>query len=347
MTSKDAARRGRDGFAARVEAPAKVNLTLKVLGRRPDGFHELDTVFQAVAVSDRVTVTQTAEGRGIDLEVVTRGGGSLPDLGPMEENLAYRAACLFLAAVGDAGAPSGGGWREGDRGGRSGVAIRLEKAIPPGAGVGGGSSDAAAVLRALNALYGGVLTREALRNLGAELGSDVPFFLGDSVRARGRGRGEVLTDLPPLPARPLVLVFPPVHVATGEAYAALAAAREGGFRDAGTAAVAAARTSASAHAPSDPWGRVYAAVVNDFEKVIAARVPEVTRALQFLRGAGPQAAALSGSGGACFALFGRAGEAEAVASAAREELGWPAAATSTLESWPSVELGGDGSPPGA
>ena len=153
--------------AMRLEAPAKVNLLLRVLGLRADGFHDLDTLFQAVGLCDEVVVALS--GGGIELAVEG------PDVGPVEENLAYRAAKAFLDAEGAAA--------------RVGVDILLRKRIPAGAGLGGGSSDAAAVLRCLDALRARPFPRSKLVRIGAALGSDVPFFLGDGALARGRGRG--------------------------------------------------------------------------------------------------------------------------------------------------------------
>ncbi|MDH3207399.1 MAG: 4-(cytidine 5'-diphospho)-2-C-methyl-D-erythritol kinase, partial [Gemmatimonadota bacterium] len=185
---------------ATVLAPAKINLALRVGRERPDGYHDIDTLFQAIDLSDDVEV----ELCGDDVTLEVEGA----DLGPIEQNLAFRAASRFLEEV----APG------------RGAAVRLLKKIPHGAGLGGGSSDAAAVLRCLTQLTGG-LPAARLRGIGAELGSDVPFFLGDSPLARGRGRGEVLESLPALPVADLVLVSPPVHVATSVAYSALSASR--------------------------------------------------------------------------------------------------------------------------
>jgi 4-diphosphocytidyl-2-C-methyl-D-erythritol kinase len=180
----------------RISAPAKVNLSLRVLGRRPDGFHEIRTLFQALDLGDELRVSRGA--RGISLEV--RG----PDLGPTEENLAYRAAEIFLEAFGET----------------QGVHIELTKWIPAGAGMGGGSSDAAAVLRALSWLSPFPPPPGELMRLGAKLGSDVPFFLGASPLAKGTGRGENLTPYRALPAADLVLALPGVHMSTAEAYGA-------------------------------------------------------------------------------------------------------------------------------
>lgn len=288
----------------RVRAPAKVNLTLHVGARRPDGFHEVDTLFQAIDLADRVEVRWSDAGGGVTLDL------DGPDLGPVEDNLAVRAAAAFRRAA------------DLDRG----VRIRLVKHVPAGAGLGGGSSDAAAVLRALDHLAGRPLPASVLRSLAGDLGSDVPFFLGDSPLARGRGRGERLVPCRPLPPAWLVLVLPPVHVATGPAYEALAEARRGNSTPA---------------PPVDPdvgsWASVVGSLHNDFEAVVAAAHPRVAASLAMLREVGASPALLSGSGGACFGWSGREDVARAAASDVEARLGWPARPVRTLRAFPGVE----------
>jgi 4-diphosphocytidyl-2-C-methyl-D-erythritol kinase len=287
----------------RVTAPAKINLSLHVLGRRDDGFHEIRTVFQAVDLGDEVCVTRA--GDGIELDV--RG----PDLWPVEKNLAYRAAELFREASGEA----------------QGVHIRLTKKVPAGAGLGGGSSDAAAVLRAMAGRSLGP-TRRTLMSLGARLGSDVPFFLGESPLARGLGRGEILEPLPPLPPADLVLALPSVHVSTAGAYASLS-------RPALPAGAAVPlRHDASAGAGAGSWTEVLGALHNDFQPVVSERHAEVRRSLDALREAGALAASLSGSGGACFGFFADRAAAVAAADALTLEVGWRFVAVRTLTRWP-------------
>lgn len=152
-------------------APAKVNLLLRVHGRRADGFHELETLFQAIDFADELTVELA--GDEVQLEVVGTDVGVADGLGPVTENLAFRAAEAYRLAAGL----------------DSGVRILLGKNIPAGAGLGGGSSDAAAVLRALDYLTDGAVAGETLLVMGANLGSDVPFFLCGSTLALARGRG--------------------------------------------------------------------------------------------------------------------------------------------------------------
>lgn len=301
---------GSAGF--RILAPAKVNLWLRVLGRRPDGFHELDTLFQAVDLCDEVTVSRRDQA-GVGLRV--EGA----DVGPARENLAYRAALAFRDAAGP-GAASGG------------VEILLRKRIPAGAGLGGGSSDAAAVLRCMNAVWGNPLVPAVLVEVGASLGSDVAFFLGGSALARGRGRGERLESLPSLPEARLVLVLPPAHVATGPAYGALARHRM-------------VHGPGSSDVPPDatPSWRVLAGwAVNDFELVVPLAHPPVAASLAALRTSGARPALLSGSGGACFGVFPDGEGATAAAARISEELGWPAVPVRTLDRFPAPQPVGKG-----
>ncbi|MDH5758167.1 MAG: 4-(cytidine 5'-diphospho)-2-C-methyl-D-erythritol kinase [Gemmatimonadota bacterium] len=281
-----------------ISAPAKVNLYLRVLHRRPDGFHELDTVFLAVSLHDELLV----ESGGAPGPVTLTLQG--PDPCAVADNLAFRAAEAFRAASGIPHA----------------ISVHLEKRIPAGAGLGGGSSDAAAVLRALDHLHPGVVPRSELMAVGAALGSDVPFFLGESAMARGTGRGEVLRPLPPLPEAYVVLVLPPVHVATGPAFAALKR-NESAVREA-------------LPAPPGSWEAVSEMATNDFEGVIAATHAEVAAALGALRDEGGRPALLSGSGAACFGVFPSLERATAVAGRLEERLGWPAPVVTTLGALP-------------
>ena len=177
-----------------LDAHAKVNLGLSVLGRRNDGFHELDTLMVRLALCDTLTLAPT--DHGITLAVTGTDLGLSP-----EQNLAYRAAELYLREAGVTG----------------GVGIALEKRIPVAAGLGGGSADAGAVLRGLKQLYPADIDVLAL---AAQLGSDVPFFTADLGAARATGRGEVLEPIT-VPELHLVLVNPGVGVSAGAAYGRL------------------------------------------------------------------------------------------------------------------------------
>ncbi len=286
-------------------APAKVNLFLRVLEKRPDGFHELETLFQAVDLADDVQV-QVASGGGISLDVEG------PDLGPMEDNLAYRAAEAFLDAVRVSGS----------------LLIRLKKRIPAGAGLGGGSSDAAAVLRLMNATYGDPLDSRELREVGTGLGSDVAFFLGESPLAIGRGRGEQLEAIAPLPEAQLVLALPLVHVATAEAYNELSSRGLGA-------------TGPRLGDPPASWAWVASLAHNDFQDVVAAEHPEVQAALEGLKAAGAEPTLLSGSGAACFGRFPHKGVATSTAEALTARLGFPCVAVHSLSRFPALNRVGD------
>jgi len=180
----------------RRRAPAKVNLVLRVLGRREDGYHEIASLMQSISLFDELDFSP--HQRGIILRCP---GNDLPTDG---RNLVYRAAAAFFRRTGIAG----------------GVKIELRKRIPMAAGLGGGSSDAAATLSALNELYGAPLPAAELSSLAASLGADVPFFLF-GPRAWAFGIGERLEPAAPLPPFHLVLLHPPFEVPTGPVYQGL------------------------------------------------------------------------------------------------------------------------------
>ena len=256
--------------AARITlgAPAKVNLWLRVFGKDQKGFHAIETLFQLVSVADTVAVEATAGG--IRLE------GSPEALGPARENLAVRAAEAWFREARVAG----------------GAVITLTKRIPWNAGLGGGSADAAAVLRGLNLLHGGRLPDGDLIALGAELGADVPFFLAATPLALGWGRGERLLALPALP---LLIVPPAAPVRTADAYAWLEKDRPS-ERTGEFAAVVPASSLAS-------WADVRRHSANDFEPVVAGRLPAIGHWLDRVRETDAFLVRLAGSGGAIVALY--------------------------------------------
>ena len=238
-------------------APGKLNLFLHVLGRRADGYHELQTVFRLIERGDRVRIT-------------ARDDGQLVFTGPFgEDNLCLRAARLLKRTT---GSPLG-------------ADIALEKTLPIGGGMGGGSSDAATVLLALNRRWRLGLSRERLQQLGTQLGADIPFFVFGR-NALGEGIGERLTALD-LPAAWYLVIAPQVAVSTKEIFAA-------------------ALTGHSKPLKIPPFFPGQG--TNDLEAVVVARYPEVAAQLAWLRSRCPQAR-MTGSGACLFAEF--ASEAEA------------------------------------
>lgn len=268
------------------KAFAKINLGLHVLDRREDGFHELRTIFQTVSLADGIAVDfRPAERTRVDLRC------SEPALAG-DDNLAARAARRLLERAGRAGE----------------VRIELEKRIPAGAGLGGGSSDAGAVLLALERLLDPPPDPAALVETAAELGSDVPFFLLGG-RAVGLGRGEEVYPLPDTPRRWLLIVAPRLEVSTAEAYRALAEARGVALtqrrkRLTISAFCSGIRASESGAPEGGSKPRIEATLQNDFEAVIFRRHPELAASKTRLEKAGSAAALLSGSGSALFGLFG-------------------------------------------
>jgi len=180
----------------RISAHAKLNLFLRILARESGGYHQIETAFALLELADELTVSRTPAGGGVALTV--HG----PDLGPVDDNLAVRAARAVLDATGRT----------------FGVALELTKRIPVRAGLGGGSSDAAATLHAVNALAGDAVPRPELLHCAARLGADVAFCASGAPAAVAWGRGERLFRLTPPPAAPVLLAVPPVGVATPDAY---------------------------------------------------------------------------------------------------------------------------------
>ena len=261
---------------------AKINLTLEILGKRADGYHEVRTVMQTVGLADRLEVTAAA-----DLSFSC----SDPALAT-PDNLVYRAAQLLQA----------------DYGVRVGAALRLEKRIPVAAGLGGGSSDAAATIVALNRLWNLQLSLTEQRRLAAALGSDVPFFLTGGT-ALGTGRGERIAPLPPLPQYWVVLVLLPRVLSTAAVYQAVAPADY-------TSGVTTADTVAAAHrgtlSPQAGWH-------NALARPAQALAPEIAAAKNALEQAGAQHAHVSGSGPTVFTVCGDKDTAHALADHLQEQ----------------------------
>ncbi len=233
-------------------AYAKINLTLDVGPRRPDGYHSIRSVMQTLALHDTLTVTRTPEHPGVVLEVTGDEAGGVP---ADASNLVLQAAVRLQKTA------AARGTLEADQ---SGLHILLEKRIPTQAGMGGGSSDAAAALLAVASLLDIHLSLRRLTELAATLGADVPFFL-DGGTALVEGTGDEITLLPPALPFEVVVVKPPVGVSTALAYAALDAELT---RETGTA--------------TERWLTGSDTFANDFERVILTAYPEVARAYSAL-----------------------------------------------------------------
>ncbi len=292
---------------ARLMAQAKVNLALRILAREESGYHQIETVFQRLALADAVTVRES-ETRSLDVRWTDPSRAV--ELGPVEQNLAWRAADTYAAVAG----------------GPRGFAIEIEKAIPVGGGLGGGSADAAAVLRALDALATRPLGHDALIDIAARLGADVAFLASPSELALAWGRGDCMLDLPPLPEAPVLLVVPNFGVNTGQAYRALAEARA-----AAAAPVAARRRSLRA---LGTWSEIAADAVNDFEPIVFERHPQLATVRAQLA-ALPESvfAMMSGSGSTLFAVQSRPAEKPGLLTL---PAGWTFAMTRTAPLQPVV-----------
>ena len=259
---------------ARLKALAKINLDLRVLGKRPDGYHELRTIFQTISLADTLDIRFTP-ARKTSIE--------LRDALGIPENLVIRAARLVMDAARVTGR----------------VEMRLEKRIPMGAGLGGGSSDAAAVLLALPVLVGRVLPVPTLCALAQQMGSDISFFLLGG-RAVGIGRGTEVFPLPDGPSSEGILVAPGIHVSTAQAYAGLSpnlttelqqnkifSFQMDSWRDPSVGGI----------------GGLDGATENDFEAVVFQQESRLAALKKRLARAGASPAMMTGSGSALFGLF--------------------------------------------
>ena len=252
-------------------ALAKVNLFLRVVSREEGGYHGIETLLCLVNLADTLRA-ERREGRGVTIDV--EGA----DLGPSDQNLAVRAADAVLAAVGQ----------------RFSIHLTLTKRIPVRAGLGGGSSDAAAALHAANRLAGDAIPRHELLQLGARLGSDVPFFVTGAPLALAWNRGERMLRLPGLSPAPALLLTPRVPIATAEAYGWVDAARQAAGR---RGAVALDLDVLS------QWGDIARMAGNDFESPVFGRHGEVRAAFEALAGTRPLLCRMSGSGSTLFAVY--------------------------------------------
>ena len=263
-------------IALRVEARAKINWTLDITGVRSDGYHLMDMLMQPVTLSDTVTLEKA--------ETITLTTGGTPLIPANEKNLAYRAAAALKEETGYSG----------------GAAIHVEKRIPAGAGMGGGSADAAAVLCGLNELWELGLSQEALERIGLTLGADVPFCLRGGL-ARTTGIGEIMESLPCAKRYELVVIQPCEGLSTGAVFKAYheQAAIQCPDTDAAQRALKAGNTTLLSRS-----------LGNVLQSVSEVMRPEISEAISALEQHGALAALMTGSGSAVFGVYEDAGAAD-------------------------------------
>ncbi len=263
-----------------IRSPGKINLWLEVLRKRGDGYHDLSSLMLPVEVHDL-----------LEVEICREPGVTVrcdhPKVPSDERNLAWRAADLYLRTIGSG----------------VGVRVHLTKHIPVAAGLGGGSSNAASVLIALNALFGGVLETKALHALATTLGADVPFFLRGRP-ALATGIGDRLEEVPGVPDYPLVLINPPLEVSTAWVYGSLQLTR-------GVSHIKLPLFQ------EQPW-QLDEVLQNDLEQVTLARYPRISQMKEWLLSQGALGALMSGSGPTIFGVFSDAGASERVGNQARK-----------------------------
>ncbi len=273
-----------------VRAPAKLNLDLRILGRRPDGYHELRTILQSVGLHDTIRLT----ARKGPLAVRSRSRGVPRNRG----NIVWMAACALWTEMGYAGPPHG-------------VAIDITKRVPMAAGLGGGSSDAASALRGLCVLWGFSPGTNRLRHLAAGLGADVPFFLFGGL-ALGTGRGDVLRQLRDMGRFWVVLAVPGFEISSRDAYGWYG-------RESPDVSTALPRN----------WRARLRLLTNDLEATVTSRHPSVSRMVARLQSGGAVHAAMTGSGSTVFGLYTTRARAISARRAARSA-GWRTLVTRTL-----------------
>jgi 4-diphosphocytidyl-2-C-methyl-D-erythritol kinase len=260
-----------------LDAPAKVNLFLNVLKKRPDGYHDIATLFERVAIFDRVSIAKAPKGIVV--------GSDRPITADPHDNIAYKAARAILSHAGAAG----------------GVKIYINKRIPVAAGLGGGSSDAAAVLNGINVLYNLKINMKTLMRLGAGLGADVPFFLCGWRFALGSGIGENLKKASFVPKIWHLIVYPgPFKASTASVYADF---------DRQPKCLTGNRPNAKISMPKD-WKGLESLLHNDLGDVVAKTRPAVGKTIQCLAASLGRKITVSGSGPSLFCLYRTRREAE-------------------------------------
>ncbi len=258
-----------NGDRAIARSYAKINLTLDVLGKRDDGYHDVEMIMQSLSLFDLVLVDRTDSG----ISVMS----NLKHLPSNEKNIAYKAAMLFFEETGICG----------------GAKVRLHKNIPISAGLAGGSGNAAAVLCSLDKLYNTGLSDKQLCQMGAKLGADVPFcILGGTQLAKGIGTS--LTELPPLPKMIFLLVKPPIAISTAEIYAEIDSCPDRKLSD----------TESMIKAISEgDKATVCQKLSNMMEAVTASQSPDIIKIKEKMLESGAKGAVMSGSGPTVFGIF--------------------------------------------
>lgn len=262
--------------AVQVAAQAKINLRLRILAREASGFHQLETLLLRLDLADTVRVRRTGASRSLDVSGIDDPAA----IGPTDRNLAWLAAVAYCDVA---------GWSDG-------FAIELEKRIPIGGGLGGGSADAGAVLRAMDAMAEKPLGEAALLRIAFTLGADVPFLASEHAYALAWGRGERLLALEPPPTREVVLVVPPFGVRTAEAYGWLEAPRASAVPLGDAAGVLSPASLAT-------WEGILPLASNDFEPVVGTRHPAIAHFVTQLYDLGASLAMMSGSGSVVFGVM--------------------------------------------
>lgn len=272
-----------------ISSPAKVNLFLKVLGRRPDGYHELLTLFHRISLSDRLTLRKIKRPH---FRLITNH----PKLKRFRANLVYRAYQLLRQLV---------SWK-------GGVEVTLEKNIPIAAGLGGGSSNAAHFLLGMNRLFRLGLPKKTVIRIGSQIGSDAPFFLHDTNQAVGTGRGEKIKPFPSHQKLWFVLVIPSFGLSTRQVYKRL--------RALALTRLTRAVTITSAHSDRQRIARLVASGENDLFPASCSMRPELGRINSLFEQSGVQRRLMSGSGPTIFSIHNSKREAERTARLIRDRM---------------------------
>ena len=280
------------------KAPAKINLFLHVLRKRPDGYHDIQTLFERISLFDEIRLKQAPSGIQVRSDSRT--------LGDPKDNLVYRAAVLLKDLYGV----------------RAGVHITLKKNIPIAAGLGGGSSDAASTLLGLNRLWRLGLSQKTLLTIGARIGSDVPFFILQTSFALGTGRGEVLRTLPIKTKLWHCIVRPDFEISTREAYQALPVSLL-------TLPSPDVKMLVRSLKLKDPKG-LSQHLTNSLELALNKRLTRIIKVKKKLASAGALGCLLSGSGSCVFGIFESKGRAEAAAKLLKRNKRWKVFVASTF-----------------